>query len=129
MVRSLVCLTVLSCLGVQAVPRAAESAPNYDKIRSALQRPVTPTRFDVNRASLSSIRPKPGKPPARARHDSVWNGALIGAGLGAAGGYMWAWNLCGPNDPECSTIVTPIGILAGAGIGGAIGAIADALHR
>jgi hypothetical protein len=57
----------------------------------------------------------------------VWNGLLIGAGLGAAGGYLWAWNFCGPRDEDCS-IITPVGMLGGAAIGGAIGAIVDALH-
>ena len=63
-----------------------------------------------------------------ARRDSVWNGALIGAGIGAAGGAVWGRQSCGPNDSECFAIAGPVGIAVGAGIGAAVGAIADALH-
>jgi hypothetical protein len=62
------------------------------------------------------------------RGDSVWNGTLIGAGVGAAGGAIWGLNICGSNDTECFAIAGPVGILGGAGIGAAVGAIADALH-
>ena len=73
--------------------------------------------------------------PARGRsqrindRDSVWNGLLVGAAIGAAGGYLWARNICGSNDAECFAIAGPVGVLTGAGIGAAVGAIADALHR
>ena len=62
------------------------------------------------------------------RRDSVWNGALIGAGIGAAGGVVWGRQICGSNDSECFAIAGPVGILGGIGIGAAVGAIADALH-
>src|SRR5262245_11204374 len=65
---------------------------------------------------------------AGGRRDSVWNGLLIGAGVGAAGGAIWGRNICGSNDSECLAIAGPVGILGGAGIGAVIGAIADALH-
>ena len=61
----------------------------------------------------------------RGSRDSVWNGLLIGAGIGATGGYIWARHECG-NDQECAAITNPVGILAGAGIGAAVGAILDA---
>ena len=63
------------------------------------------------------------------RRDSVWNGALIGAGIGAGGGYVWARNMCGTNDSECFLISAPVGILGGIGIGAATGAVADLLHN
>jgi hypothetical protein len=63
------------------------------------------------------------------RRDSVWNGALIGAGIGAGGGFIWARNMCGTNDSECFLISAPVGILGGIGIGAAAGAVADALHK
>ena len=63
------------------------------------------------------------------RRDSVWNGLLIGAGIGAGGGYIWARNICGTTDDECFAIAGPAGILSGIGIGAAIGAVADALHK
>ena len=60
--------------------------------------------------------------------DSVWDGTLIGAGFGAAGGAVWGWNTCGSNDNECFAIAGPVGIIGGAAIGAAVGAVADALH-
>jgi hypothetical protein len=62
------------------------------------------------------------------RRDSIWNGLLIGAGIGAAGGAIWGLNVCGTTDDECFAIAGPAGIITGAGIGAAIGAIADALR-
>ena len=59
----------------------------------------------------------------------MWNGLLIGAGIGAGGGYLWARNICGSNDSECFAITARAGVLAGAGIGGAVGALLDALQR
>ena len=76
--------------------------------------------------------PAPLKVQARAvggRRDSVWNGILIGAGVGAAGGAVWGLAICGSSDDECFAIAGPVGIISGAGIGAAVGAIADALHR
>ena len=61
------------------------------------------------------------------RRDSVWNGTLIGAGIGAGSGYIWARSQC-PHDTECFAIAGTVGIIGGAGIGAAVGAIADALH-
>jgi hypothetical protein len=63
------------------------------------------------------------------RRDSVWDGALIGAGVGAAGGAIWGRQQCGATDTECFAIAGPVGILGGAAIGAAIGAVADALHH
>jgi hypothetical protein len=71
------------------------------------------------------------KTPDRAiggRGDSIWNGTLIGTAAGAAGGAVWGRQTCGSNDRECFAIAGPVGIVGGAAIGAAIGAIADALH-
>jgi len=94
---------------------------------------IGPTRRGV-RASLV-LPQRESLPPllnaqraAGARRDSVWNGTLIGAGIGAAGGTVWGLNTCGRNDSECFAIAGPVGIVVGAGIGAAVGAIADALH-
>jgi hypothetical protein len=85
----------------------------------------------------SLVLPQPGSLPALAkaqgrassgRRDSVWNGTLIGAAAGAAGGAVWGRQTCGGNDSECFAIAGPVGILGGIGIGAAVGAIADALH-
>jgi hypothetical protein len=94
---------------------------------------IGPTRKGV-RASL--LLPQRGSLPpllnaqeraSGARRDSVWNGTLIGAGIGAVGGTVWGLNTCGGNDSECFAIAGPVGIVVGAGIGAAVGAIADAL--
>ena len=67
--------------------------------------------------------------PRTNRRDSVWNGLLIGAGIGTGGGYLWARDICGASDTECFAIAAPVGILGGAGIGAAVGALLDALHK
>lgn len=62
--------------------------------------------------------------------DSVWEGLLIGAGIGAVGGYIWAREICGgTDDTECFLISAPVGILGGVGIGALVGAVADKLHK
>jgi hypothetical protein len=126
MVRQLVAVSVLLCFAWPALARA-ESTPNYARIRSALQRPALVKRFGAGPAS-GNLRQTAVKRAVGAR-DSVWDGLLIGAGIGGAGGYFWARNLCGSNDQECSAVANPVGILGGAAIGGTIGAIVDALHR
>ena len=129
MVKSVIALILLLCVTCPTFTGAEESTPNYDRIRAALQRPVPPTLFTLSRASLSMMRPTPPPRAQSARRDSVWNGALIGAGIGGVGGYFWARNICGSNDPECFAITAPVGVLGGGGIGAAIGAILDALDR
>jgi len=62
------------------------------------------------------------------RRDSVWNGALIGAAIGAAGGFVWSREECGWNDDECAVYTGLVGIPVGTAIGAAAGAIADALR-
>jgi hypothetical protein len=61
--------------------------------------------------------------------DSLWNGILIGAGVGAAVGMLIAPPaFCGNNDSECATIVrVAIGLPAIAG-GVGIGALVDGLQ-
>ena len=99
------------------------------RVRRALERPsIMPARSMRLPEPVSKSRasqPAPGE-----RRDSVWNGALIGAAIGGAGGYVWARNICGgTDDTECFVISAPVGILAGIGIGAAAGAVADALHK
>ena len=121
-------VTVVWCLIWPAIPRGAESTHDYAKIRAALRRPAPPSRFAVKRASLPDS-PARVTPAGGAFGDSMWDGFLIGAGVGVAGGYLWGRSLCGSNDQECSVISTRAGMLGGAAIGGAIGAIIDALHK
>lgn len=65
------------------------------------------------------------------KHDKLWNGMLIGAGIGVVAGMVVAPQaLCGSHDTECAVIVrTAIGLPAIAG-GIGIGALVDGLtHR
>jgi hypothetical protein len=127
--RSLFATAVLVCL-VSPVVAAAKDEPDYRRIRSALEQPVRPARFAVSKASVSAIRHARSQGVIKSgRRDSVWDGLLIGAGIGAAGGYLWARHICGSNDPECFAIAGPVGVLGGVGIGATIGAIIDALHN
>lgn len=98
---------------------------------------LSPIIGPARRGVLASLKlPQAGSLPplqprqraATARRDSVWNGSVIGAGIGAAGGAAWGLQTCGSNDSECFAIAGPVGIIGGAGIGAAIGALADALH-
>jgi hypothetical protein len=67
----------------------------------------------------------------RGKHDKLWNGMLIGAGIGAVAGMVVAPQaLCGSHDTECAVIVrTVIGLPAIAG-GIGVGALVDGVtHR
>ncbi len=127
MAKSFVALTTLLCLAWPAAARAEPSTLDYRRIHAALQRSVAPARFTVDRASVSALRPGPVQ-PADSTRDSVWNGAWIGAGIGGVGGYIWARNMCGSNDEECSLRAGPAGVLGGIAMGAAVGAIIDALR-
>jgi hypothetical protein len=106
---------------------ASEYVPDYARIRAGLAKP-TPV---VSPAQVPRPVRRQNTPAARitiSQRDSVWNGLLIGAGIGATGGYIWARNECG-DDSECAAITNPVGILVGGAIGAAAGAILDALNR
>lgn len=65
-----------------------------------------------------------------AKHiDSVWNGALIGAGVGAIGAWIFTRANCGPRgyDDECSVIAGPVGTAIFVPAGAISGAIIDRL--
>lgn len=73
----------------------------------------------------------PADAPAQGKSgDKLWNGMLIGAGVGAAVGMLIAPPaFCGNNDSECAAIVrVAIGLPAIAG-GVGIGALVDGLHK
>jgi hypothetical protein len=120
---------VLLCL-VGPATAGPVAQPDFRRVRAALERPVSPPRLAVTAPSISAIRP--GRSQAMVKsggRDSVWDGVLIGLGIGAAGGLVWGRHICGGNDSECFAIAGPVGVLGGAGIGAAIGAIVDALHK
>lgn len=108
-------------------PAAGQYTPDCAKIRAGLARPTIITR----RSPVFELLRHQNTPSARitnGHRDSIWKGLLIGAGIGATGGYIWARNECG-DDPECAAITNRVGILVGGAIGAAVGAILDALSR
>jgi hypothetical protein len=76
--------------------------------------------------------------PAQARaqtktqtdHDSIWNGALIGAGAGAVVGLAAAPRVfCQHDDPVCDKIVRVVLGVPSILLGMAAGALVDGLHH
>src|SRR5262245_49598706 len=66
--------------------------------------------------------PPPPTPPQQARRkDSLWNGALVGAGLGALAGFLTSEAII--ECSECAGFNAPLAFgLLGAGAGAALGA-------
>jgi hypothetical protein len=124
-------VAVLACAllteGASAQVRANVTAPPGATARDGRE----PARRPLVLPDARSLPPLAAsrQDTSKVRRDSVWNGALIGAGIGGGGGYIWARNLCGTHDDECFAIAGPAGILTGIGIGAAVGAVADALHK
>ena len=115
-------ITMMCCVAEPVQPPAL---PSNARVSLGLTRPPSALRLSIEHATTEAPLAR-RRVPAQGRRDSVWNGALIGAGVGAAGGYFWARQLCGTNDAECFAISAPAGVLGGAGIGALIGAILDA---
>ena len=44
-------------------------------------------------------------------------------------GGVWGAGQCSAPDPECAAIAVPAGVLGGAGIGAAVGAVVHAIRR
>ena len=105
--------------------QADELKVDYAKLARALQAKPALSLATANAPAGARVTPQ----DAPARGDSVWNGTLIGAGIGAASGYLWAYGQCGTNDSECFMIAGTVGIIGGAAIGAVVGAVADALHK
>jgi hypothetical protein len=130
--RGLTPIIILLLAGVtSAQPATLISDPsksNHQRIRRAFEGPESSPRALVIAMPREDF--SRSQNVQSGRRDSVWNGALIGAGVGAVGGYVWARNICGgTDDTECFLISGSVGILSGVGIGAIIGAVADALHR
>ncbi|HSL23136.1 MAG TPA: hypothetical protein VK886_16515 [Vicinamibacterales bacterium] len=106
-------------------PAAAASTTDYGRIRAKLAAARAP-ELVVSPGTLRGVTLAPARRDER--RDSVWNGLLIGAGIGLGAGLLWGKSLC-PNDDECLAITMPVGGLAGLGIGAAAGAIVDALSH
>ena len=121
-----ICLMTGLILASSQPARAEAYSPDLGRIRAGLRRAAD---HPIHRVPATPLRlaARPQTAPTKPR-DSIWNGLLIGAAIGAGGGYLWGRNLCG-SDGECFAIAGPAGVLAGAGIGAAVGGILDAFSR
>ena len=119
-----VAITVLFLVLGAPAAQAGELKTDYAKLARALQAKPALSLSAANAPAGARVtrQDAPGR-------DSVWNGTLIGAGIGAASGYLWAHAQCGTNDSECFAIAGTVGIIGGAAIGAVVGAVADALHK
>ena len=61
------------------------------------------------------------------RSDSIWNGLLIGLGIGIVSNELFVRHNCGPrgNDDECAAIVTAVGLVTFVPGGAVVGALVD----
>ena len=125
---TLAAILFAALLATPAASFAGDYTPDYARIRSGLERTASIRSAPVP-ASTALRQSTQNARVTSGQRDSIWNGLLIGAGIGAVGGYVWARNECGSNDAECSAITNPVGILVGAGIGAAVGGILDAFSR
>ena len=111
-------LLVASLLAVFASPAPAQGS---------IGRPTTGLAVVGAEASLAKPLPSIQVTP-QGRKDSLWNGTLVGAGLGAVLGALGGVALI--ECTECAGFNVPLtfGVL-GAGVGAGIGAGIDALHH
>jgi hypothetical protein len=79
----------------------------------------------------SASAQQPGDPPdlrqTAVKGDPLWNGALIGAGVGVAAAWVFLRKNCGPAgyDSECAAIAGPVGFVTFVPIGAVAGALVD----
>jgi hypothetical protein len=111
-------LLVLGGLAFVPQPSAAQEPP--------LLGPLADAAFELPASAREALLHQ----TAPQRRDSLVNGMLIGAGIGAAAGMLVAPRaFCGAHDTECATIVrVAIGLPAIAG-GLGVGALVDALNK
>jgi hypothetical protein len=88
-------------------------------------RPFSPAALQQAVRERAATNRQQNKPAPAARKDSVWNGAAIGAAVGAVGGSLAIVAASGGSDdvPAAMMKVSPLG----AGIGALIGVAVDAL--
>jgi hypothetical protein len=139
----LTAIVLSSAAGVHA----QEYTPAYDRIRAGLHRDGALMRVvretEVPPAGwperMSTLRAAPSSPLGVAsssvqrfttkRRGSFWMPVLVGAGVGGLAGGVWGRSQCDLPDPECTAIAVPVGVLGGAGIGAAVGAVVHAIRR
>jgi hypothetical protein len=104
-----------------ALDTTERSANDAASTVSMLRHPTSET--------LAALTAASGQTPSQPRRrDSLWNGVIIGAGLGAIAGAVSGTAIA--DCSECAGFNVPLtfGVL-GAGIGAALGAGIDALHE
>ena len=79
--------------------------------------------------ALASAPVAPANAAPSPQGDPLWNGILIGAAVGAAGGLVATRASCGPNDHECDVNAGIVLVPAGVAAGALLGALVDHLHR
>jgi hypothetical protein len=121
-------MVMVATLWMPRLAAADDLASDYGRIRRALAAPASLASRSREAADGAHLQVQRARVTS-GRRDSVADGLLIGAGIGAAGGYLWARQQCGGNDPECAAIANPIGIVVGAAIGATVGAILDAFSH
>ncbi len=84
---------------------------------TSLRLAVNGTQRDLRETTIREIKKR--------RPDRWWDGALLGAVIGAAAGYWTGWSLCDGGDCGEGGLVNPGFAVFGAGIGAGAGALAD----
>ena len=115
--------------------RAAELTPRAPLSAASIARAVAGEL--ASEVAGSARPPQTATPtPLSPKRDSLWNGVLIGAGVGAAVGAISAASDDRGNDDDfgggCATLAGPAtgaGLAVGALIGAGIGALVDALIK
>ncbi len=119
--RSLLRLGLLLLLAVLALPNRVAADDDSVPLRSLTQAAMRlPAETPNNNVLFQNGR----------RRDSLANGMLIGAGIGAVVGMLVVPQaMCGSNDSECTTIVRVVVGLPSIAGGLGIGALVDGLHK
>ena len=144
---TLVVSQVVAITVVLAAPSAAFAEPppfrlDQSRVPAAATRARRPFDGEALRRAVETALRAPASldkqaPPVAAGRDGLWNGVLIGAGIGAvAGGLSAATDDCGLDEPgdgaACDMLAGPAigtGMLLGGLLGAGVGAIVDWLIR
>lgn len=95
-------------------------------VHTMAQVPAQSTPPDTVRAARTGPRTTPARRTAPARaNDSIMDGLLIGAGVGAAFGWLGPTAMR-PDDAESAAAISRIILLPAIGVGALIGALTDA---
>jgi hypothetical protein len=122
--RSFRLLLLLAALVFPNIAAAADDSTN--------PRPFSTLAASAGAIDLAAVSHDKGlyQNNVQQKRDSLANGMLIGAGIGAVIGMLVVPQvMCGSNDTECSTIVRAVIGLPSIAGGLGIGALVDVLHK